>query len=77
MAKVGEIFFRFAVFHFGYVWALIVTARAPLIDPVSGIRAVQPLQVRTGRLDERKSQEFERGVRLLETVKALLAPLGL
>lgn len=35
-ANFGKIFFRFAVFYFVYIWALIVTTRALLIDPATG-----------------------------------------
>ena len=36
LTNFGKIFFRFAIFYFVYIWALILTTRALLIDPVNG-----------------------------------------
>jgi hypothetical protein len=36
LSNFGKIFVRFAIFYFIYIWALILTTRALLIDPQSG-----------------------------------------
>jgi hypothetical protein len=36
LTNFGKIFFRFAIFYFVYIWALILTTRALLIDSENG-----------------------------------------